>query len=99
MSIPECEAYERSKDKGYSKRRAWYIGLVTVWCLVVPVVFVMTGHETELAKMVATSLIGLAGTVCAFYLGAGVLDRSKFLDKMGDGFGNRGGWHKEEDRR
>lgn len=88
-TLPECEEYKRCEDKGYSRRRAWYIGITTAWCIVVPVVFVFTNHESEMAKQTATALLGLAGTICICYLGAGVLDRQKFLERLGDGFGRR----------
>lgn len=88
-SLPECEDYERKKDKGYSFRRALYVGITTAWCIIMPVVFVLTGHETELAKQTAVALLGLASTICICYLGAGVIDRQRFLERLGDGMGNR----------
>jgi len=89
VCIPECEQYERHKDKGYSRRRAWYVGITTAWCILCPVIFVIMGKDSELAKQTANGLLGLAGTICMFYLGAGVVDRSRVLEKVGDGWSRR----------
>lgn len=88
-SLPECEEYKRGQDKGYSLRRACYVGITTAWCVIVPVAMVFTGHESEMAKQTASALLGLAGTICICYLGAGVIDRQRFLERLGDGFGRR----------
>lgn len=88
-TLPECDAYNRQVDKGYSRRRAWYIGLTTAWCIITPVVFVFTGKTDELAKTVSAALLGLSGTVCVCYIGGGVLDRSQILHKIGDGWARR----------
>lgn len=90
---PECEQYKRSEDKGYSLRRAWYIGLTTGFCLLVSAALVFLHYDGPLAQQYVTGLLSLAGTVCICYLGAGVVDRQRFLERLGDGFGR----HRDHD--
>lgn len=88
-SLPECEEYKRDQDKGYSLRRAWYIGLTTAFSLVVSATLVFLHYDGPMAQQYVTGLLGLAGTVCICYLGAGVVDRQRFLERLGDSFGRR----------
>lgn len=88
-SLPECEEYKRNQDKGYSLRRAFYVGLTTAFCIIVPAGLAFMHYDGPLATQVANGLLNLAGTVCIFYLGAGVVDRQRFLERLGDGFGRR----------
>jgi hypothetical protein len=86
-----CEAtlYQRDQDRGYSMRRAIYVGLSTTFALVVPTVLVFMHYDGPLATQLVNGLINLASTICMLYLGAGVIDRSQILHRIGEGFSRR----------
>lgn len=88
-TLPECEEYRRNQDKGYSLRRAFYVGLSTAFALLVSATLVFMHYDGPLATQYVTGLLNFAGTICIFYLGAGVVDRQRFLERLGDGFGRR----------
>jgi hypothetical protein len=94
-----CEAvlYARAQDKGYSIRRAFYVGLSTAFCLIVSAVLVFGGYNGPLTEVYVKSLMEFAIYICGFYLGAGVLDRSQILHRIGDGWGRRGDWRRDSD--
>lgn len=80
------------KAERYSQiRRASYIMGVTAYCVLMPGVFVLMKIDSGLADLVSRSLLSLAELCVMLYLGAGVLDRSKILDKVGEGIANRPG--------
>lgn len=86
---PDCpllndSEYQRKHDRGYSLRRAWYIGTVTAFCLIVPAVVVFGGYTGDLSNKLVEGLLGLASTVAISYLCAGVVDRSQVLARIGD---------------
>lgn len=95
-SLPECEEYKRCEDKGYSRRRAWYIGLCTAFSLIVSATLVFLHYDGPMAQQYVTGLLSFAGTICICYLGAGVIDRSEILHKIGDGWRHHGD---EEERK
>lgn len=57
-------------------RRAWYSFASTVFCLLVPVLFVFMGFESNLAQKVAEGLFSFAELMAILYLSAGVIDRA-----------------------
>jgi uncharacterized membrane protein (DUF485 family) len=57
-------------------RRAWYSFTSTLFCLLVPVVFVLMGFESVLAQKVAEGLFSFAELMAILYLSAGVIDRA-----------------------
>lgn len=70
-------------------RRAFYIGCTTAFCLVMPSVFVLMGYEGMLVERTSQALLSLAELLAMLYLGAGVIDRSKVLDKIGEGLAKK----------
>lgn len=89
-SLPECEEYRRTADRGYSMRRAWYIGITTAFCLISALALTALHYDGAMATQYVTAVLNLAGTICICYLGAGVIDRSEILHKIGDG------WHRRD---
>lgn len=89
---PEVQ-YQREQDSGYSRRRAIYVFGVTVFSLVTAVALVVMGYTGDLATKLVGGLIDLVSTLALLYLGAGVVDRSQILHRLGDSFNRR------EDRR
>lgn len=70
-------------------RRAAYIACVTGFCLGMPALLTLLNYESAMAEMLSKTMLGLAELCVYLYLGAGVLDRSKVLDKIGDGFAKK----------
>lgn len=68
VSSEKCERISRV-------RRAWYAFVSTVFCLAVPVVFVLMRFENTLALKVAEGLFSFAELMAILYLSAGVVDR------------------------
>lgn len=69
VSRDKCERISRV-------RRAWYSFTSTLFCLTVPVIFVLMGFENTLAQKVAEGLFSFAELMAILYLSAGVIDRA-----------------------
>lgn len=81
--------YARQKDSGYSTRRMVYVFATTAFCLIAATALVACGYQGDLVGKFVTGLLDLISTISMLYLGAGVLDRSQILSKVGDGFARR----------
>lgn len=88
-TLPECDLYQRGLDKGYSMRRAIYIGVTTAFCLISSSVLVFLHYDGPMATQYISAAMSLAGTICICYLTAGAIDKQRFLERLGDGFGRR----------
>lgn len=70
-------------------RRAVFAYVGTFGSLGCAISFVYLGYTGPLVERVADSLIEFSMTMALLYLGAGVLDRSRLLNRIGDGFRRR----------
>jgi hypothetical protein len=78
-------------ERGYVLRRVAYVGLTTFACITVPSVLTFRGYSGPMAETLTKGLLDLAQVLAWLYLGAGVLDRSGVLAKIGEGFQSRRG--------
>lgn len=80
-----------ASERGYSLRRLFYVVTTTAACLTIPTVMVFVGASGPMAEAVAKGMLNIAEVNVWLYLGAGVLDRSGILSKIGEGFSGRKG--------
>lgn len=88
-----CEhvVYQRNQDSGYSLRRMIYVFGTTAFLLLADAGFVGLHYTGDLVTKFVDGSFSLMSAIALYYLGAGVLDRSEFLRRMGDGFRRRDG--------
>lgn len=89
------EVSRETGDRISRARRAWYAFCSTVFCLFVPVVFVVMGFDNTLAIKVVEGLLSFAELMAILYLSAGVIDRAD----IGRHIGARWNRHEVRDQR
>lgn len=85
----EAVQYNRDRASGYSIRRAIFVFGITVFLLVADTVFVAFGYTGELVNKFVDASFSLMGAVVLYYLGAGLIDNSQMLRRIGEGFAHR----------
>lgn len=75
-------------------RRAVFAYTTTFACIGCTAAALFLKLEGSLAERIVAALMSYAELMAMLYLGAGVLDRSKVLDRLGESFGRKTVVHK-----
>lgn len=65
-------------------RRSYYIFAVTAFSLVMASVVVLIGMDSKIAEHFSLGLLDLVEILAIIYVSAGVIDRGKILNKVGE---------------
>jgi hypothetical protein len=87
--LRETTVYRRGQDSGYSLRRMIYVFSTTVFLLLADTGFVALHYTGDLVTKFVDGSFSLMSAIALYYLGAGILDKSEFLRRLGDSFGRR----------
>ena len=90
-SLKERKAVERA----YSVRRYVYAFGVTVFVILFDAFLVLMQYESTLAQLFVKASMELVGAIALYYLCAGLIDRSRILDRIGDRFSGPGASNNE----
>lgn len=76
-------------DVVYRRWRRGYIFAMSAACLTLSALVAFKGLDTEVAKIFTRGMIEVLVYTVMFYIGAGVIDRSQVLSRIGRGFETR----------
>ena len=76
-------------DVIYRRWRRGYIFAMSFFCLTLATAITLKGIDTEVAKIFVRGLVEVLVYLVICYIGAGVLDRSQILSRIGRGFETR----------
>lgn len=84
-SITNNITVTEAKDEPVNRtRRAYYIFAVTAFSLVMASAVVLIGMDSKIAEHFSLGLLDLVEILAIIYVSAGVIDRSKILNKVGE---------------